>query len=147
MDYIKAQCELLKEYGKQNETKSYVFKTMDAVYASVTGCWFVKIPTEKYLLNLPENCKFQAFGNILKWIENGDAQVVEVTNTTNKLKSCTAVKLHCEKFDVWINKKLLSIFGTPTKLKILAVDNLKPIYIYDGVTNEFLGCISAIRMS
>lgn len=41
MDYIKAQCELLKEYGEQNEPKSYVTKTIDAVYASVTGCWLL----------------------------------------------------------------------------------------------------------
>lgn len=147
MDYIKAQCELLKEYGEQKESKSYVTKTIDAVYASVTGCWFVKIPTEKYLLNLPENHKFQGFEKLLKWIENGNAEVVEVTNTTTKLKACTAVKIHCEKFDVWVNKKILSLFGTPSKLKILALDNMKPIYIYDNVTNELLGVVGAIRMA
>lgn len=145
MDYIKVQCELLKEYGKNKEPKSFITSIDNFTYASVNGRWCAVIPTEKWLLNLPETPKFEGFKSLLKTLRNGNAKIVEVTDITDKSKDFTAIKLTCEEFDVWVNKKFLAFFGTPSKLKILAFNKLTPIYIYDNVTNDLLGVIGAIR--
>lgn len=149
MDWFKIQAELLKEYGelkKLNKTNSYVIEHEGNVYASVTGTWFAVIPADMWVLQLPTLESFTPYMNMLKGAYGDDLQVLEVSNITQKLKGLTGVKLTCEKFECWVNKKYLALFGRASQLKLVTNGKLKLVFVYDAYTNNLIGCIAQLRV-
>ena len=149
MDWFKIQAQLLQEYGelkKDNRAmKAPVTEHDDYVYASVNGRWFAIIPANMWALKLPTIEKFDAYKKMLKSIEREDIQIVEVSDVTKKCKGFTAVQLSCNKFNCWVNKKYLSLFGRTSQLKLMTSNEIPMVYIYDAFKNELIGCIGQIR--
>lgn len=130
MDHIAIQIQLLKDYGKTKDR--FIVKRIDGnVYISPAGFYYVVIPENEYLLNMPENPNFTGFNDILKGGEKAGLPAI-VTDYAFKKGANTYVKLHTVEFDLWVNYQRLKAFGKVETLKIIAYSALKPIYIYQN---------------